>query len=648
MCAVAPAWAQTPAVLWAISAYGPGNTQANIGAGGLATDKRAIARDAAGNVVVSGISGDPLGASEWKTVKFDGATGGVMWEKPFNNGGAPYNQAYAMTLDAAGNAIVTGYEWNGTDGDIKTIKYAAADGAILWQKTVAGVAFGNDFGIYVATDASGNAIVGGSTSNGSNDDMRTVKYASFDGEVLWDKTFAGPGNGNDYVFALALDSAGNVFVTGESQTVSDPDWKTIKYAAADGAILWEKVFAGSASGLDIPLGIAIDGAGNPVVAGHTFNGTNSDMKIIKYAAVDGAILWQNGFAGAGDGDDFFYDVALDKFGNAIATGFSFNGLDNDWKTIKFAASNGAIRWEKTFAGAGNGSDVATAVAIDQGGNAIVGGRSFNGVDRDLKVIAYAAKDGAPLWQYDYAGSGADFDRAAALAIAPGAVFVAGESTESSFPLGWRIVKLENTSVSLSATGPIRPGQQSIITAVVSGDTGTPTGSVLVTGAGTGCSITLAGGAGSCLLTPTIAGSGQTLTGNYGGDGIHAAGSGATELTINATLDVDQSDTTDALTDGLLVLRYLFGLRGPAMTAGAIASTAYVTDPTAIADYLTNVLPLLDIDGVDGADALTDGLLVIRYLFGLRGASLIQGAVGVGATRSTAPDIEAYIESLLLP
>ena len=54
---------------------------------------------------------------------------------------------------------------------------------------------------------------------------------------------------------------------------------------------------------------------------------------------------------------------------------------------------------------------------------------------------------------------------------------------------------------------------------------------------------------------------------------------------------------------------------------------------------------LDIDGNGTADALTDGLLVIRYLFGLRDATLIQGAVGTGARRSTATDIGAYLQSL---
>ena len=50
----------------------------------------------------------------------------------------------------------------------------------------------------------------------------------------------------------------------------------------------------------------------------------------------------------------------------------------------------------------------------------------------------------------------------------------------------------------------------------------------------------------------------------------------------------------------------------------------------------------DIDG-DGAVApLTDGLLLLRYLFGFRGATLVTGAVASGCTRCAAPAIESHI------
>jgi len=57
---------------------------------------------------------------------------------------------------------------------------------------------------------------------------------------------------------------------------------------------------------------------------------------------------------------------------------------------------------------------------------------------------------------------------------------------------------------------------------------------------------------------------------------------------------------------------------------------------------------LDIDGNGSYGATTDGLLAIRYLLGLRGAALITGAVGGGATRSTSTAIQQYLLGLTTP
>lgn len=56
--------------------------------------------------------------------------------------------------------------------------------------------------------------------------------------------------------------------------------------------------------------------------------------------------------------------------------------------------------------------------------------------------------------------------------------------------------------------------------------------------------------------------------------------------------------------------------------------------------------LLDIDGNNQVDALTDGLMILRFVFGLRGDILISGVVAQDATRTSAEDIEAYLEALM--
>ena len=57
-------------------------------------------------------------------------------------------------------------------------------------------------------------------------------------------------------------------------------------------------------------------------------------------------------------------------------------------------------------------------------------------------------------------------------------------------------------------------------------------------------------------------------------------------------------------------------------------------------------PILDVDGNGTYDALTDGLLIIRYAFGFRGSVLISNAVSNGSTRNSAAQIEAYLAGIV--
>ena len=126
------------------------------------------------------------------------------------------------------------------------------------------------------------------------------------------------------------------------------------------------------------------------------------------------------------------------------------------------------------------------------------------------------------------------------------------------------------------------------------------------------------------------------------------GSGGSVPPGGSSMDIDNNGSADALTDGLLVLRYLFELRGDALISGAVASDATRTTAAAIEAVLLTQKNsnTLDIDGNGSSDALTDGLLVLRYLLELRGDALISGAVASDATRTTAAAIEARIQTLI--
>ncbi|MCK5897110.1 MAG: hypothetical protein KAG20_09905, partial [Cocleimonas sp.] len=116
-------------------------------------------------------------------------------------------------------------------------------------------------------------------------------------------------------------------------------------------------------------------------------------------------------------------------------------------------------------------------------------------------------------------------------------------------------------------------------------------------------------------------------------------------TTSAVLDVDGSGEAKALTDGLLLLRYLFDFRGDTLISNAVGANATRQTADAIESYLGSKIERLDIDGDGDTKALTDGLLILRYLFGFRSNTLIDKALGKNATRVTSDEIETYIKKL---
>jgi hypothetical protein len=98
----------------------------------------------------------------------------------------------------------------------------------------------------------------------------------------------------------------------------------------------------------------------------------------------------------------------------------------------------------------------------------------------------------------------------------------------------------------------------------------------------------------------------------------------------------------------MMIRHMFGFGGDSLSAGAMGAEAGRATPDAIASHLTGANAELDVDGDGESKALTDGLLLIRYLFGFSSDSLISGAIGNGAERDTAEEVEAYIEARLPP
>ncbi|MBC6480749.1 MAG: hypothetical protein GDA56_26235 [Hormoscilla sp. GM7CHS1pb] len=110
------------------------------------------------------------------------------------------------------------------------------------------------------------------------------------------------------------------------------------------------------------------------------------------------------------------------------------------------------------------------------------------------------------------------------------------------------------------------------------------------------------------------------------------------------LDIDGNGVIDALTDGLVAIRYLFGFRGETLTEGVVSEGA-TRDTSEIVTYLDEMGDtMLDVDGNGTAGALTDGILFMRHALGFSDQALISGAVSEDATRTTASAINEHLQS----
>jgi hypothetical protein len=111
------------------------------------------------------------------------------------------------------------------------------------------------------------------------------------------------------------------------------------------------------------------------------------------------------------------------------------------------------------------------------------------------------------------------------------------------------------------------------------------------------------------------------------------------------LDVDGDGTAAGFTDGVLLLRWLFHLRGTMLAHGAVAPACTRCSAEEIETYLASMDGDLDVDGNGIEAALSDGLLMLRWLLGLHGQTLVASAVGRGCTRCTPETIESFLDAL---
>jgi len=362
--------------------------------GGTETDiGNAVAIDSANNIIVVGYTAsDGADGIDLLIAKYNSA-GSLQWDRTL--GGVVSDIGNAVAIDSANNIIVVGYTKSvGAGGsDVLIAKYNSA-GALQWDRTLGGT--GSDTGRAVAIDSANNIIVVGYTdSDGAGgSDVLIAKYNSA-GALQWDRTLGG--TGSDFGNAVAIDSADNIIVTGQTDSdgAGGNDVLIAKYNSA-GSLQWDRTLGGTIS--DIGNAVAIDSANNIIVVGRTNSdgAGGSDVLIAKYNSA-GALQWDRTLGGTGS--DIGNAVAIDSANNIIVVGYTnSDGAGGYDLLIAKYNSAGALQWDRTLGGTGN--DRGNAVAIDSANNIIVTGRTdSDGAGGNDVLIAKLPPNGSGTGTY---------------------------------------------------------------------------------------------------------------------------------------------------------------------------------------------------------------------------------------------------------
>jgi hypothetical protein len=261
------------------------------------------------------------------------------------------------------------------------------NGSELWRATYDGTAHGGDVGTAIAVDTAGSVFVAGYTQNATSDYV-TIKY-NWDGSRAWAKTYDG---GDDKPTDIALGPDGSVYVTGNSGTV--------KYSSA-GVQQWVQ-----SGGISHATALVVDESGSVYVTGSVpAPGMTTYPATVKYDSA-GTQKWADVYQHPqGQG------AALARGASALYVAGMAEGAagDVDYITIAYDYGTGDTLWVRRDSGPAGSYDAAVGIAVGSDSAIWVAGSS----NYDFVTVLYTP-DGVKHWVETY-GSPGD-DQMAAMAL----------------------------------------------------------------------------------------------------------------------------------------------------------------------------------------------------------------------------------------
>jgi hypothetical protein len=330
-----------------IGTLGGGSSVANAG--------YSITTDSSNNLYFCGLSQNPSYITNFEIAKYN-IGGNIQWQRTLST----TNAAASITSDSSNNLYVVGASQVGSVNYIQLAKYDSS-GTIQWQNTL-GAASDSSGGYGIAVDSSNNVYVGGYSSvSFSRPSYHISKYNS-SGTIQWQRRLQG--SYADYVYGIAVDPSGNVYVTGSNQgPLSGSDALTAKYNTS-GTLQWQTFFNRGASFQTKGYAIAVDSSGNSYICGFGVTATGTRDMFIYKVDTSGTVVWGRNFTNTST-QLYGQGIAIDSSGNVYAIGYTTTP-SSLIQIVKYDNS-GTIQWQRQITQSSS-SMYGLGIKIDSLGN----------------------------------------------------------------------------------------------------------------------------------------------------------------------------------------------------------------------------------------------------------------------------------------
>ncbi|UCG68220.1 MAG: SBBP repeat-containing protein, partial [Thermoplasmata archaeon] len=338
---------------------------------------RSMVLDSNENVIVTGWSFGNGTDRDYITIKYN-KEGKELWTTRYNGPGNKWDEANDVVCDLNGNIFVTGHSCGKNGVEFTTIAYDVY-GNELWIARMEDKDYTSSEGKALDIGPSGNIYVTGYGPGidpyWPSIDYLTVAYNA-DGKELWIARYNGPEGFIDEAYDIVVDQSENVYVTGQSQGDGwGYDFATVAYDSK-GTELWVARYTDMGNSCQEAKAIALDSQGNIYVTGHSLvinsssMSTRHDYATVKYNQ-NGDLLWVAIFNGPRNGGDHPYDLVIDDLGNVYVTGRIYSN-ETSWDSATVAYDiDGNELWRSVYNSPDNSSEVSYAIDIDSKGNVYV-------------------------------------------------------------------------------------------------------------------------------------------------------------------------------------------------------------------------------------------------------------------------------------